>query len=1037
MEKPLKISHFCIIVVFALFLLSSLPAKTSFAEDWVVTGSEVVENQTILLNGNLEVEDGGDLTLRGVTLTMNNSYDGEYGILVKSGGVIAIESETVITAAFDSAHFTFVVEEGAQFSMKDSELHRCGWGEPYPEYDDTIGLTILANSPTIENNLFSDNFVAIRLNLGSGGTIIGNRFTANVRDSINLTSWTAALITDNTFSDSTNGLFICQGSGHVIRRNHFSRHYQEGAVWMFNGWDNEFSNNQVEGPGVNICQRSGNNRILNNALDGGGVFVMQSKNNLIQGNTLTDEGIRLDYASNNIVADNTFSNTGWYGAIYLHHASDNVLLNNNINNETAEEEQNLTGIWVWADSNNNTIQSNHILYTYRGIVLHYSTDSNTITSNNISSSEQQGIIVEGSSDNTIYNNNFVDNGLPPYDDTGKNAWDDGSTGNYWSDYQGDGTTPYTILPLGIDNYPLPTPVTIEPADVPDFSPVPPPPCPHKPPLLITEPTVMENETLVLDRDLSIEPGGSLTLRNVTVDMTSDVPAIIVNPQGALYIYQSTIGPMNPENGGYCFNVMPDSVFIMEDSELHGAGCWPGAGDWSGLTVQATNAIIKNNVIWDCQSGIGMSSAEGAQIIGNIITQCEHGITLQNAGDANTLADNTVSECLSSGISVEEANVSTISGNNISRLWSGGFSVSGTGLNVVNNKISSTYQGLIFLGSGSTLESNEIRGATIDSLLLLDAHNNTVCGNTIANSYQGIGLGDSTSNNIIYHNNIVDITTWSFDGGTNNQWDNGSQGNYWSDYTGVDADGDDIGDTPYYIGPNGVDRYPLMSPTVLAVISTCPANGATDVAVNTSITATFSEAMDTSTITTGTFLLNDGSTNIVGAVTYSDTTATFTPAADLDYDTTYTATITTGAKDLAGNSLEADYTWSFATKSETHTDGGGGGGCFIATAAYGSYIEKHVIVLRDFRDHFLLTNPAGKAFVDLYYTYSPPVANFIANHDTLRALVRWNLLPLVGMSWMTINFGSISTLVFILLLLFLISLTTVVLFKRICQRENRA
>jgi len=60
-------------------------------------------------------------------------------------------------------------------------------------------------------------------------------------------------------------------------------------------------------------------------------------------------------------------------------------------------------------------------------------------------------------------------------------------------------------------------------------------------------------------------------------------------------------------------------------------------------------------------------------------------------------------------------------------------------------------------------------------------------------------------------------------------------------------------------------------------------------------------------------------------------------------------------------------------------GGGGGGCFIATAAYGSSLESHVKVLRQFRDRFLLTNYLGKVFIDLYYTYySPPVAEYTTN-----------------------------------------------------------
>ena len=77
------------------------------------------------------------------------------------------------------------------------------------------------------------------------------------------------------------------------------------------------------------------------------------------------------------------------------------------------------------------------------------------------------------------------------------------------------------------------------------------------------------------------------------------------------------------------------------------------------------------------------------------------------------------------------------------------------------------------------------------------------------------------------------------------------------------------------------------------------------------------------------------------------------------------------------------------------------GCFIATAAYGSPLAPQVQHLRTFRDRFLMPYPLGHWFVDLYYRYSPPLAEVLAQHDNLRAVVRTGLLPLIS----TVKFAN--------------------------------
>jgi hypothetical protein len=77
-------------------------------------------------------------------------------------------------------------------------------------------------------------------------------------------------------------------------------------------------------------------------------------------------------------------------------------------------------------------------------------------------------------------------------------------------------------------------------------------------------------------------------------------------------------------------------------------------------------------------------------------------------------------------------------------------------------------------------------------------------------------------------------------------------------------------------------------------------------------------------------------------------------------------------------------------------------CFIATAAYGTPMAKEIQILHEFRDEYLLTNLVGQALVGLYYRVSPPIAQFITEHPSLKPIVRVGLVPAVVIGTVAVN-----------------------------------
>ena len=109
---------------------------------------------------------------------------------------------------------------------------------------------------------------------------------------------------------------------------------------------------------------------------------------------------------------------------------------------------------------------------------------------------------------------------------------------------------------------------------------------------------------------------------------------------------------------------------------------------------------------------------------------------------------------------------------------------------------------------------------------------------------------------------------------------------------------------------------------------------------------------------------------------------------------------------------------------------GGGGCFIATAAYGSNMDKYVKILSEFRGRYLLTNPIGCGIVDAYYTFSPPVASYLHKHPFARAVVRYALIPITVGAYISLYIHPLALLFAFIFML----LTGVYFFKRLDIRD---
>ena len=232
-----------------------------------------------------------------------------------------------------------------------------------------------------------------------------------------------------------------------------------------------------------------------------------------------------------------------------------------------------------------------------------------------------------------------------------------------------------------------------------------------------------------------------------------------------------------------------------------------------ILLDCTNSIISGLNLSYCFVGIYLSGSDNNTVTGNTASNNFCGIYIENSS-YNTVSGNTVSNNTSTGIRLIYSVNNTVSGNTANANNYGielAYSVNNTvSENTANNNDNGIY---MVYSSYNTISENTISNNNEYGIYLNHSYNNTISENTVSNNNEyGIYLPFFSSYNTIFLNYFTNNGQNAFDKGTNNMWDNGSIGNYWDDYEGVDANNDGIGDTPYLIPglAGSQDNFPIWN-----------------------------------------------------------------------------------------------------------------------------------------------------------------------------------------------------------------------------------
>jgi parallel beta-helix repeat protein len=534
----------------------------------------------------------------------------------------------------------------------------------------------------------------------------------------------------------------------------------QGAISINNVTNGMFENNMLfrSNYGVNIISSSNlliqNNTIINGFI---GIKLKKSSENYIQNNTILNgtRGIYSEYSHYNFISNNSCFN---YDSIYLTSSNNNTILNNKCPNG-------YKGIRL-INANNNTISKNICDENYYAGIELFNSSDNSLFDNICEFNTFYGINIE-KSEGIIFNKNYcLSNrykGINLEDSLNISLT---RTDFYFNNLYFSNSTKITLN----NNYFYESGLMIKGKNKENYD-------SHN----IDNSNIVNSKLLIYWANQNSgtikDEVGQLILANCSnivvehLNINNTNIGIILAFSTNCYIQYNNCSN-NIEKGIHIYN---SSLNYINQNNFNFNGEHPSGYGMYLVDSADNNSILNNTCNSNGYFGIYLLRASGNQISDNYCLNSYYGINLHYLDNNNSILNNNLSRN-TIGIMIDRSSSNILAKNFI--------------------------------------DSNDWLGMSIR-----DSIENIIQYNNISNNEDGIWINNyhySSYNNIVHHNNFIENLNQLYDDEGTNQWDDGTgEGNYWSDYTGIDngenghTAGDGVGDTK--IPHLGIDYYPLMEP----------------------------------------------------------------------------------------------------------------------------------------------------------------------------------------------------------------------------------